>query len=695
VALGLLLFGRGLIGQFTSSHIGAGSDPLLMTWWLSWWPHAIERGINPLVTDAWWAPFGHNLTWSPSIPIVSLAAAPITAALGPIATLNVLCLASLPLAAWAAFLLCRYVSGSYSAAIVGGWIFGFSPFMLGKLFFAQLQFLFLFPLPLIVLCILRRLHGEAKSRHFIVALSILLVATFLISTEIFATMTVFAAFALPLAWCFVDRRTRRALARTVPEIAGAYCIAGLAVAPYLYFFFFGYHPYDGAVWGDDLNKASTDIANLLIPTPANEIGRLFPFDRISTLFNGGNPAEAVAYVAWPLLIVLASCARRHWAAPWCRISLCLLGAILILSLGASITVAGVTLPGWLPWRLLRVSVLENVSTVRFAIYASLLVAVMVSIWLAGLSSGPIRFCFAAAIAVFLLPNMTASFWVRPVEQPTFFRDGRYRSYLTPGETVFIMPTWPSNEAMLWQAQAHFWFKMAQGPGPWPTKVSLWPFLETTIVRTFLPSPGQQFAAYLAAHRVSTVIVADSTAASWAPLIAELGPPAATVGGVTLYRVKLEKGMPGSQARQLADAGRFETLFCTLDRFLADERDPRLITAGRAGALGLIPASALIGPPSVSDELRSTRPGDASHARFGVWLYGTARGTIIVGSPVWHVSARDLLERYGHLADRQMVFPSTWEDQSRSRPNLFVSLLMEFKPAKIHLAAAASGCSPKR
>lgn len=103
LALSCLFFGRGLIGHFYTYHIGAGADPPLMIWFLTWWPHAIANRLNPFLTHAYWAPSGFNITWSTSIPLISLIAAPVTAMLGSIANLNIFCLLSLPVAAWCTF----------------------------------------------------------------------------------------------------------------------------------------------------------------------------------------------------------------------------------------------------------------------------------------------------------------------------------------------------------------------------------------------------------------------------------------------------------------------------------------------------------------------------------------------------------------------------------------------------------------
>src|ERR1700722_4596036 len=107
----LLFFGRGLLGHFTTLHIGVSEDPPLMMWFLVWWPHAIASRINPILTNAIWAPLGVNLAWETALPLITLIATPLTYSIGPIATLNILCLVAPALSAWTAYILCRYITG--------------------------------------------------------------------------------------------------------------------------------------------------------------------------------------------------------------------------------------------------------------------------------------------------------------------------------------------------------------------------------------------------------------------------------------------------------------------------------------------------------------------------------------------------------------------------------------------------------
>src|ERR1700675_3650460 len=146
--LSVLFFGRGLLGHFTTTHIGVSEDPPLMMWFLVWWPHAIGNRINPMLTSAIWAPSGVNLAWGTALPLLSLIAAPITYSIGPIAALNTLCLVGPAFSACAAYILCRYVTRQYWSSFTGGYIFGFSPFIASHLTYAHLTLIWMCVPPL-------------------------------------------------------------------------------------------------------------------------------------------------------------------------------------------------------------------------------------------------------------------------------------------------------------------------------------------------------------------------------------------------------------------------------------------------------------------------------------------------------------------------------------------------------------------
>ena len=184
LALSMLFFGRGLAEHFTTRHVGkAVGDPAVVAWFLAWMPHAIAHRANPFYTNLLWAPATFNLAWTTWMPLVGLLLAPITRALGPVYSLNVVLLTALPLTSWSAFVLYRHVTGSWWASFVGGYLFGFSGYMLYFLWKGDPLLLLVFPVILGLWLVLRAIDDEMEPWIFAGALATMLVAEFLISLE--------------------------------------------------------------------------------------------------------------------------------------------------------------------------------------------------------------------------------------------------------------------------------------------------------------------------------------------------------------------------------------------------------------------------------------------------------------------------------------------------------------------------------
>ncbi len=66
-----------------------------------------------------------------------------------------------------------------------------------------------------------------------------------------------------------------------------------------------------------------------------------------------------------------------------------------------------------------------------------------------------------AIVPFMLPNLSAACWATPAAITAFFSTGLYRQYLSPNETVIVLPDRILGEATLWQAATGMYFRMAE------------------------------------------------------------------------------------------------------------------------------------------------------------------------------------------------------------------------------------------
>ena len=86
------------------------------------------------------------------------------AALGSVAAWNVLCLISLALAAWCAFILCRHLCNAFLPALDRRILFGFSPYMLGHLL-GHLSLILVFPVPLGVYLVILRVEAALIAPH--------------------------------------------------------------------------------------------------------------------------------------------------------------------------------------------------------------------------------------------------------------------------------------------------------------------------------------------------------------------------------------------------------------------------------------------------------------------------------------------------------------------------------------------------
>ncbi len=235
-AVSVAYFGWRLLPHPGRLLVGASGseDPQKYVWWFAWWPHAILNWTNPFYSHALFAPRGINLAWTTSVPGLAVAFSPLTLLFGPSLSYNVAALLLPAISAWAAFLLLRYVTRSTWAALVGGYLYGFSSYAVAHQLGGHLCFTASFPAPLIALVLLRHLRDELSSRGLAWRLGVLLALQAYISTEVAATLTLAVGLALVLGLAFVPDVRPRLLPSLTP-IVGGYALAGFLAAPLLYY----------------------------------------------------------------------------------------------------------------------------------------------------------------------------------------------------------------------------------------------------------------------------------------------------------------------------------------------------------------------------------------------------------------------------------------------------------------------------
>jgi hypothetical protein len=514
----------------------AGSDPSGYMWNLAWWPHALLHGMNPFVTNALFVPDRINLGGEGMlVPAVAIPLAPITLLFGPIVTFNLAMLASPVLAAFFAFLLCRYVTRSFPAALVGGYLFGFSTYMLGHML-GHLNLVLVFPIPAAVHLTLRLIDGRISQRRFVVLMALTLSALLLFTTEVAFTLVVLGGLALLVAFAFFPAARGR-LRGAVKPILGAGVLAALITSPMLYYGLTG-NVTSGFNGVGDIY--SGDALGFLVPTDVVRLGRNY-FGGVAARFTAG-PAEDGIYLGVPLALIVARYAITRWRLASTRLLMVMLGVVVLLVLGSHLHIAGYqTIPQ--PWLALDHSLLRQVVPVRLGVYVFVIVGLIASLWLAQPRAGSwgiAKWALAIVSVAFVVPNATSPAWHSRPYNPPFFTTNLYRRYIQPNETVMMLPFGQADISMLWQAETGMWFRVAGG---YLGRLLPDDYVREPLLPALLPLQYGQVSAspselrsFLARRGVRAVIVDPTEAGQWPGVLAKLGLRAESVGGVQLYRI---------------------------------------------------------------------------------------------------------------------------------------------------------------
>jgi hypothetical protein len=531
VLLAFCFFGLRVVAHPERDYIGGiAADPQIFVWSFAWWPHAILHGQNPLFTHAIWAPDGFNLTWATSVPGLAIAFAPLTLAFGPILAYNVASILIPALAAWTAFLLCRRVTRSVWPSVVGGYLFGFSGYMLGgELDHMHTTAVFL--LPVLAIVLLRYLDGELGAVRVTVLVAVIVVVQLSFSTEVLFTLTVALGTAFVLAYLLAPARRRRLRSLVMP-LAGGYALAAAIAAPFVYFVVTGtsFKP------GPGPENYVADVANFAVPTHVEAAG--WWADGFASHLPA-NDVERGTYLGIPVLVIVAWFAARRMRTPAGRFLVIAIVAGAVASLGSWLTVYGhrlITLP-WI--HLAGLPLFEHVMPVRLSVFTALAAAVVVAIWAAS-AAAPVwvRIVLPALAVLALVPNVGWKGWARTPDVPALFTSASYRSCLQPGENVIAFPYGPRGDSLIWQAVDGFRFRLAGGyispkiPDGFTAPASI----------EHLTTADNPAEVTLASIRelarlkgVSHVIVAQSDEAEWRSVLSPLGRPV-TVGGAVVYRL---------------------------------------------------------------------------------------------------------------------------------------------------------------
>jgi hypothetical protein len=128
-------------------------------------------------------------------------------------------------------------------------------------------------------------------------------------------------------------------------------------------------------------------------------------------------------------------------------------------------------------------------------------------------------------------------WRTPIADPPFFAGGTYRTYLRSSDNVLTIPAWGPNER--WQANTGFRFNLSDGyaGNPFPPAFTRYPAWKMFLTGNLTPDYAAQLRRYVAAKRVTAIVVDETAPGPWTKLFGSLGVRAVSTGGVLFYRVR--------------------------------------------------------------------------------------------------------------------------------------------------------------
>jgi hypothetical protein len=455
---------------------GDTQDVNLFAWFLRYSATAISHGRLPaLFTTALNAPRGVNMMWNTAFLLPGVLLTPVTLLAGPQVTLTIVLTASIAGSAASLYWVLRRWGASVAGAALGGAVYGFSPAMLNS-GTGHYQLVFAVLPPLIIDAVLRIVTGRGKPVTAGISLGLLTAAQLLTGEE----MLIYTAVAIVvLVAVVVLSRPRAVPGRALHTVLGAATGAVVAVAICGYPLWVQFHgplrerPILWGPWSGNLAFFVDPSANLLFHSKSSAA--------VVAGYNLGLP-EVLAYLGWPLIIVLFAGAIWFWrdlrvraAAVTCAVlELCNLG-------GGPQTIYGFRLSGsFLPYHWLEgLPTMGEVLPDRFCILGAGAGGAVLAFSLdRARSAAPQRGRawhrgIPAAVAVLaVLPLIPLPYQATPVPPvPAGWHAAFGRLRLAPDASVLIIPVTMISytQIMRWQADTGEPGSMAAGyfVGPSP------------------------------------------------------------------------------------------------------------------------------------------------------------------------------------------------------------------------------------
>lgn len=474
LTISFILWGIAINFDFISS-IPLSADTAFYLWCFEWWPHAITNKINPFLTKYFWAPFGQNLAVTTSIPFLSIIMWPVTKALGPVFSYNIVVILSLTLSAFFTYKICKELYLKELDSIFGGLIFLLSPYVWTQLL-SHLNLSTIFFIPILIYLIIIRFKGKISMWKFFIIFSAALCCQFGISNEIYATLIFFLSISWLIFYIFFhkDKTIKDKINMLGIELLVCCFISILILGFYLYYIFLSY---------EDLKKPinpsevySSDPLNYLIPTPINFLGGEY-FKNITSKFTG-HLGETGSYLGLPLILLIIllqiniikyfGFKDKYINNKFYLVLIIIFFIIVIFSFGPYLNILNtkiIPMPGKI---LKKLPLLKNALPIRFTVYTSFLGAILGAAFLNFLTKRKkwINLILILVTVIFLFPNFKLfNTKTKNVYKhiPSFITTEKFSYLLKRGDNLIIYPTYLDDGVYgpIWQINTKYYFNLSQ------------------------------------------------------------------------------------------------------------------------------------------------------------------------------------------------------------------------------------------
>lgn len=503
------IYGHYVVGfGLNKSAIGYSPNYNNFIWNMAWWNHSLSNFSNPFYTKYIWYKNGVSLSWNALfLPAYGIISSAVIKVISPIALANIVYLLQPVLASFFAFILFFKITKSFSGSFAGGFIYGFSSYMIEEFVQANIGYMTIFIIPVVALLCYFLFIKEISYKKVYILLSISLLFQAGTSLEVFLSILVFSFVTFIVSLFYIKEDGFMKLKGPIIVLAASYLTVIVLISPWLYSMLYQHY-----FSGDKFGWNGTNLISIVLPSHFNAYG--FGQNNLWSSHWGQNTPFTSGYIGIPILafILYFFASRKYDHYNFIKMLLIL---FFIMTVGrylyfTSPYPSSPDIPAYMPWYPTRfIPIIKDMQPHRFMVYLNLVIGLMIALYASVEKSRTKKLLLLLMFMISLLP---AQPWIkylsRDLQSPKFLDYENIVKAIPKNSVVLIYDHGGYDYGMLYQAMDKLWYKLAQGndqgPGTIPTNYVGWNSIQNLNNPNFQDAMRQ----YIKAHNINYVLVGD-------------------------------------------------------------------------------------------------------------------------------------------------------------------------------------------